>query len=208
MGIFSRPLLVMESSETVKRLNAELQKLPGIGRKTAERMVYSLLKSKNQLAASLSKALTELVEKVILCKECGGITEKDPCSICSSDRRDRTIVCVVEQPLDIALLERTGGYKGLYHVLMGTISPIDGIGPESLRIKELTERIKKDGIKEIIVATNPTTEGEATAVYISKTLSPLGVMVTRIARGVPVGSDLEYVDEVTLGKALEGRREI
>jgi recombination protein RecR len=198
----------MELSETVKKLNAEFQKLPGIGRKTAERLVYSLLKSKNQLAASLAKALNEMVEKVILCKECGGITEKDPCLICSSDKRDRSTVCVVEQPLDIALLERTGSYKGLYHVLMGTLSPIDGIGPESLRIKELTERIKKDGIKEIIVATNPTTGGEATALYISKIMRPLGVTITRIARGVPVGSDLEYVDEVTLVKALEGRREI
>lgn len=198
----------MESSEAVKKLNAEFQKLPGIGRKTAERLVYSLLKSKNQLAASLAKALNDLVEKVILCKVCGGITESDPCSICSSEKRDRTIVCVVEQPLDIALLERTGGFKGLYHVLMGTLSPIDGIGPESLRIAELTERIKKDGIKEIIVATNPTTNGEATAIYISKVMRPLGVMITRIARGVPVGSDLEYVDEITLFKALEGRREI
>lgn len=198
----------MESSEAVKKLNAEFQKLPGIGRKTAERLVYSLLKSKNQLAASLAKALNDLVEKVILCKICGGITESDPCSICSSEKRNRTIVCVVEQPLDIALLERTGGYKGLYHVLMGTLSPIDGIGPESLRINELTERIKGNGIKEIIVATNPTTDGEATAIYISKIMRPFGVMVTRIARGVPVGSDLEYVDEITLFKALEGRREI
>lgn len=198
----------MESSEAVKKLNAEFQKLPGIGRKTAERLVYSLLKSKNRLAASLARALNDLVEKVILCKICGGITESDPCSICSSEKRDRTIVCVVEQPLDIALLERTGGYKGLYHVLMGTLSPIDGIGPESLRIKELTERIKKDGIKEIIVATNPTTDGEATAIYISKVMRPLGAIITRIARGVPVGSDLEYVDEITLFKALEGRREI
>ena len=198
----------MESSEAVKKLNAEFQKLPGIGRKTAERLVYSLLKSKNQLAASLSKALNDLVEKVILCKICGGITESDPCSICSSEKRNRTMVCVVEQPLDIALLERTGGYKGLYHVLMGTLSPIDGIGPESLRITELTERIKNNGIKEIIVATNPTTDGEATAIYISKIMRPLGVLITRIARGVPVGSDLEYVDEITLFKALEGRREI
>ena len=198
----------MESSEAVKKLNAEFQKLPGIGRKTAERLVYSLLKSKNRLAASLARALNDLVEKVILCKVCGGITESDPCSICSSEKRDRTIVCVVEQPLDIALLERSGGFKGLYHVLMGTLSPIDGIGPESLRIKELAERIKKDGIKEIIVATNPTTDGEATAIYISKVMRPLGAIITRIARGVPVGSDLEYVDEITLFKALEGRREI
>lgn len=198
----------MESSEAVKKLNAEFQKLPGIGRKTAERLVYSLLKSKNQMALSLSKALSDLVEKVILCSVCGGITEKDPCAICTSVKRSKSTICVVEQPLDIALLERTGTYNGLYHVLMGTLSPIDGIGPESLRINELTERVKTDGTKEIIVATNPTTDGEATALYISKTLKPLGVTVTRIARGVPVGSDLEYVDDLTLVKALEGRREI
>ncbi len=198
----------MESSETVKKLNAEFQKLPGIGRKTAERLVYSLLKSKSRLAVSLSKALSDLVEKVILCKVCGGITERDPCSICTSAKRTKSTVCVVEQPLDIALFERTGSYNGVYHVLMGTLSPIDGIGPESLRINELTERIKNDGIKEIIVATNPTTDGEATALYIAKTLRPMGVTVSRIARGVPVGSDLEYVDEITLIKALEGRREI
>ena len=198
----------MESSETVKKLNAEFRKLPGIGRKTAERLVYSLLKSKSQLAVSLSKALSDLVEKVILCGVCGGITEIDPCAICTSTKRSKSTICVVEQPLDIALLERTGSYNGLYHVLMGTLSPIDGIGPESLRINELTERVKTEGTKEIIVATNPTTDGEATALYISKTMRPLGVSVSRIARGVPVGSDLEYVDELTLVKALEGRHEI
>ena len=198
----------MESSETVKKLAAEFQKLPGIGRKTAERLIYSMLKSKNQLAVSISKALNEFVEKVKLCSVCGAITEVDPCKICSSQKRDRHTICVVEQPLDIALFERTGSYNGLYHVLMGTLSPLDGIGPESLRIEQLRNRIEKNGVKEIIIATNATTDGEATALYISKMFRHMGISISRIARGVPVGSDLEYVDEITLVKALEGRREM
>lgn len=198
----------MESSETVKRVSAEFQKLPGIGKKTAERLVYSLLKSKNRQATSLSVALSDMAEKVVLCKSCGGITEIDPCAICSSGKRDASIICVVEQPLDIALLERTGSYNGLYHVLMGTLSPMDGVGPESLRIEQLAQRVKENDVKEVIVATNPTMDGEATALYLSKSLKPLNVKVSRIARGVPVGSDLEYVDEITLVKSLEGRTEI
>ncbi|GMT42329.1 MAG: recombination protein RecR [bacterium] len=198
----------MEPSGAVKRVSAEFQKLPGIGRKTAERLVYSLLKSKNQQALALAKALSEMVEKVILCKICGGITEVDPCSICTSDERDRFTIGVVEQPLDISLLERTGSFKGIYHVLMGTLSPMDGVGPESIRIEQLVKRVKENNVKEIIVATNPTMDGEATALYISKLIRPMGVKVSRIATGVPVGSDLEYVDEITLLKSLEGRREI
>ncbi len=198
----------MESSETVKKLSAEFQKLPGIGRKTAERLVYSLLKSKNNQALELAKALTDVVEKVVLCGKCGGITEADPCDICRSDKRIRDIVCVVEHPLDITVLERTGVFKGLYHVLMGALSPLDGIGPESLRIDALVKRVKEEKITEVVVATNPTMDGEATALYISKVLAPLDVKTSRIARGVPVGSDLEYVDEITLAKSLEGRHKI
>ena len=198
----------MESSASVKKLSEEFQKLPGIGRKTAERLVYALLKDTNQRAAQLARALMDMVEKVKLCSSCGGITEVDPCEICTSDKRDKTIICVVEQPLDIALLERTGGHNGLYHVLGGTLSPLDGVGPEILRIEQLLKRVKTATIKEVIVATNPTVDGEATALYLSKVLRPLGVKATRIARGVPVGSDLEYVDEITLVKSIEGRREI
>jgi len=198
----------MESSQTLHKLTDELQKLPGIGKKTAERLVYSLLKSPDKQATKLGKALTDLDDKVILCSECGGITEINPCSICSAKGRNRTIICVVEQPLDIAILERIGRFDGLYHVLMGTLSPLDGIGPESLRIDKLIERAENDEVKEVIVATNPTMDGEATAIYLAKTLGRLGVEVTRIARGVPVGSDLEYVDEVTLLKSLEGRQKI
>lgn len=198
----------MEPSQTVLKLTDELKKLPGIGKKTAERLVYSLLKSPDKQATKLGKALTDLDEKVILCSECGGITETDPCSICSSGGRDRSIICVVEQPLDIAVLERIGMFDGLYHVLMGTLSPLDGIGPESLRIDKLLERVEKEEVKEVIVATNPTMDGETTAIYIAKALGKLGVEVTRIARGVPVGSDLEYIDEVTLLKSLEGRQKI
>ncbi|MBI3581066.1 MAG: recombination protein RecR [Nitrospinae bacterium] len=198
----------MESSETVKKLSEEFQKLPGIGRKTAERLVFALLKSKNGMATTLAKALLDLVEKVKLCTVCGGITETEPCAICSSDKRDKTLVCVVEQPLDIAVLERTGKYQGAYHVLGGTLSPLDGVGPESLRIEQLIKRVKEGKILEVIVATNPTMDGEATALYLSRVLRPLGCRISRIARGVPVGSDLEYVDEITLTKSLEGRREM
>ncbi|MDH5542591.1 MAG: recombination mediator RecR [Nitrospinota bacterium] len=198
----------MESSITVATLTEELQKLPGIGKKTAERLVYALLKSENRQATTLGNALRDLDEKVILCGECGGITETDPCSICVSGERDRSIICVVEQPLDIAIFERMGKFKGLYHVLMGTISPLDGMGPESLKIDKLMQRIEKNKVKEVIVATNPTMDGEATALYLSNVLKKLAVEVTRIARGIPVGGDIEYVDEITLLKSLEGRQKI
>jgi len=198
----------MESSATVKKLSEEFQKLPGIGRKTAERLVFSLLKSQSGQASSLAKALMDLVEKVKLCSICGGITEVEPCAICSGPTREKGLICVVEQPLDIALLERTGSFNGQYHVLGGTLSPLDGIGPESLRIEQLIKRVKEGKVSEVIVATNPTMDGEATALYLSKVLRPLGVKTSRIARGVPVGSDLEYVDEITLVKSLEGRREM
>jgi recombination protein RecR len=195
----------MESSQTLLKLTAELQKLPGIGRKTAERLVYFLLKSGDAQVKKLAQALDELAEKVILCGECGGITETDPCPVCCSEKRDRSLILVVEQPLDIAIFERTKKYSGLYHVLMGTLSPLNGIGPDDLRIGKLMERLEKGDVKEVIIATNPTMDGEATALYISKKLKVINVTTSRIARGVPVGSDLEFVDEITLMKSLEGR---
>ncbi len=195
----------MESSQTLLKLTAELQKLPGIGRKTAERLVYFLLKSGDEQVKKLAQALDELSEKVILCRECGGITETDPCPVCSSEKRDRSLILVVEQPLDIAIFERTKNYNGLYHVLMGTLSPLNGIGPDDLRIGKLMGRLEKGDVKEVIIATNPTMDGEATALYISKKLKGIDVKTSRIARGVPVGSDLEFVDEITLMKSLEGR---
>jgi len=198
----------MESSQAVLKLTAELQKLPGIGKKTAQRLVYFLLKSGKEQPLALSNALTELSQKVILCSVCGGITEQNPCTLCSSDSRNKSIVCVVEQPLDIALFERVSRYNGLYHVLMGTLAPLDGVGPEALRIDQLVERVSAGEIKEVILATNPTTDGEATAIYIAKLLKEKDVKTTRIARGVPVGSDLEFVDEITLMKSLESRQSI
>jgi len=198
----------MQSSKTVGILTEELQKLPGIGKKTAERLVYALLKSDNRQATTLGNALRDLDEKVILCSECGGITETDPCTICESGDRDRSIICVVEQPLDIAVFERIGKFKGLYHVLMGTISPLEGVGPEALKIDNLMKRVEKEKVKEVIVATNPTMDGEATALYLSNVLRKMEVNVTRIARGIPVGGDIEYVDEITLLKSLEGRQKI
>ncbi len=198
----------MESSQTLLKLTEELQKLPGIGKKTAERLVYFLLKAGKKEAQSLALRLNELAEKVILCKICGGITEANPCAICSSSARDKSMICVVEQPLDIAIFERTNRFQGLYHVLMGTLSPLEGVGPESLRIDELVERVKDGKVKEVILATNPTMDGEATSLYISKQIKEFGVRTTRIARGVPVGSDLEFVDEITLMKSLEGRQDI
>ncbi|MBN1559223.1 recombination protein RecR [candidate division KSB1 bacterium] len=193
------------ASETVERAIHELSKLPGIGRKTAQRHVFFLLKQSEENVRQLAESLLELKSKVIHCSVCYNITEDDPCRICASDKRDRSIICVVEEASDILALEKTGEYNGLYHVLGGALSPLDGIGPDDLRLKELLRRLT--GVKEIIIATNPNTEGEATALYISKLVKPLDVKVSRIARGIPVGADLEYADETTLARALQGRLE-
>ncbi|MBN1481876.1 recombination protein RecR [candidate division KSB1 bacterium] len=193
------------SSDAVEKAIHELSKLPGIGRKTAQRHVFYLLKQTEHEVHQLAEALLELKSKVIHCHTCFNITETDPCRICSSDKRDRSIICVVEEANDVLALEKTGEYRGLYHVLGGALSPLDGIGPDDLRIKELLNRL--DGVNEIIVATNPNTEGEATAIYLSKLIKPMGVKMTRIARGIPVGADLEYTDEITLARAIEGRLE-
>ncbi|MDZ7371570.1 MAG: recombination mediator RecR [candidate division KSB1 bacterium] len=194
------------SSEAVERAIQELSRLPGIGRKTAQRLVFYLLKQPEAQVQRLAESLTELKKKVIHCSICFNITESDPCSICTGGKRDRSMICVVEEANDVLALEKTGGYNGLYHVLGGSLSPLDGIGPDDLRIKELLARIDET-VKEVILATNPDTEGEATALYLARLLKPMNVRVSRIARGIPVGADLEYADEITLTRAIEGRRE-
>jgi len=190
------------------RLIEELHKLPGIGPKNAQRLAYYLLQAPEEQARSLAEAIISVKEKIVFCAICQNITEVDPCSICQEGERNCTIICVVEKPLDILALERTHEYKGLYHVLHGVISPMDGVGPEDLRIKELLSRLEGDSVQEIILATNPNLEGEATAMYLQRLIAPLGIKVTRLARGLPFGSDLEYADEVTLARALEGRQEL
>jgi len=186
----------------------ELTKLPSIGPKSAQRLAFHLLKVSPEEAKKLSDAIVDVKNKIKFCKICFNITEGDVCELCRDTNRDDSLLCVVGEPRDIIALERAGNYRGRYHVLEGVVSPIDGIGPGDLRIKELLDRLKDDKVREIILATNPNIEGEATAMYIARLVKPLGIMVTRIASGLPVGGDLEYADEVTLGKALEGRREM
>jgi len=197
------------------RLIKELSKLPGIGEKSAARLAFHLLKESAEEVQALSESVGRLKRELGLCATCFGLSEVEPgngdgpqCGVCRDPRREREKICVVEDPSDLMAVEKSQEYKGLYHVLHGTISPLDGVGPDSLKIKELLERVGGEGVREIIVATNPTVDGEATALYLSKTLKPLGITVTRIARGLPMGGDLEYTDAVTLGKAFEGRREI
>ncbi len=190
----------------ISRLIEELGKLPGIGPKSAARLAYYLLRTPEAEAKALAEAIIAVKDKTVLCSSCQNVTDSDPCAICSSEERYHGIICVVKEPLDILALERTGRYTGVYHVLHGVLSPMDGIGPEDLKIKELLARIETGSVEEVILATNPNLEGEATAMYIQKLLSPLGLRITRLARGLPVGSDLEYADEVTLTHALEGRQ--
>lgn len=192
----------------IARLVEELSKLPGVGQKTAQRLAFHLLKVPAEEARSLAEAIVEAREKVTFCARCFNFAQGELCEYCLDTRRDASLVCVVERPQDIVAVERTGEFRGSYHVLGGAISPIDGIGPEELKIRELLERIRKDGIREVIVATNPRVEGEATAIYLADLLRPLGVRVTRIASGLPVGGDLEYADEITLGRALKGRLDL
>ncbi len=198
----------MPAAEPVSRLIEELSKLPGIGPKSAARLTYYLLRIPEAEARALAEAIIAVKEKTLFCDSCQNITDTNPCAICASKERDHSIICVVKEPLDILALERTGQYKGLYHVLHGVLSPMDGIGPDDLKIKELLQRLKTGSVKEIILATNPNLEGEATAMYLQRLLSPFGVRLTRLARGLPVGGDLEYADEVTLTHALEGRQEM
>ena len=184
-----------------------LQRLPGIGARSAQRLAYHLLKTPREEVDALCAALLSVKERVTYCSSCNNITAVDPCPFCTSEDRDRRIICVVEEPPNVAAIEKAREFKGLYHVLMGALSPLQGIGPDDLKIKSLLARVT-DGVEEVILATNPNVEGEATAIYLARLLKPLGVKVTRIAMGVPVGSDLEYADEVTMNKAMEGRREV
>jgi recombination protein RecR len=195
-------------AEPVARLIDELNKLPGIGPKSAQRLAFYLLRAPREQAHALAEAIAEVKERVRLCSQCFNLTEHDPCAICASAQRDRTLICVVEEPLDVLAIERTREYRGLYHVLHGALSPIEGIGPEQLRLRELLARLRNGAVEEVILATNANLEGEATATYVARLLRPLGVRVTRLARGLPVGGDLEYADDLTLSRALEGRREL
>ncbi len=192
----------------VARLIEEFHKLPGVGPKSAQRLTYHLLRMPAAEARALAETILEVKERITFCSTCQNVTESDPCRICASDRRDRSMICVVEEPLDILALERSGSYGGLYHVLHGAISPMDGIGPEDLKIEELLTRLRSGEVTEVILATNPNLEGEATAMYLTRLLRPLGPKLTRLARGLPVGGDLEYADDVTLTRALEGRQEV
>ncbi|MHB8928742.1 MAG: recombination mediator RecR [Bacillota bacterium] len=198
----------MAYSPALARLIDELTKLPGIGPKTAQRLAFFLLSRPTEDVQSLAVAMVTARERTIHCRICGNLSEADPCPICTGDGRDRSIICAVEEAKDVQALERTREYAGLYHVLGGAISPLDGVGPEDLRIKELLRRLEGGTVKEVIVATDPNAEGEVTAMYLARALKTVNVRVTRLARGLPVGGDLEYADEVTLGKALEGRREL
>ena len=193
---------------SVTRLIDELKRLPGIGQKTAQRLAFYLLRVDREQALALSDAIREAKDKVRECSICNNVTDTDPCHFCANATRNRTEICVVEEATNIQAVEKTRGFSGLYHVLGGALSPLQGVGPDQLKIKSLIERLKGGTVEEIIVATSPTTEGEATAVYLSKLIKPLGVRVTRIAMGIPVGSDLEYADEVTMAKAMEGRRDL
>ena len=190
----------------VQDLIDELGRLPGVGPKSAQRIAFHLLKVETEDAMRLARAIGEVKERVGFCTRCYNIAEGDECGMCGDTRRDTTVVCVVEEPRDVVAIERTREFNGRYHVLQGAISPIEGIGPDQLRVRELLGRIGDEGIEEVIVGTNPNIEGEATAMYLAKLLQPLGITVTRIASGLPVGGDLEYADELTLGRALEGRR--
>jgi recombination protein RecR len=193
----------------VQDLIDELGRLPGVGPKSAQRIAFYLLKVSKADALRLARAINEVKDRISFCRRCYNVAEGELCTLCSDDRRDATIVCVVEESRDIVAVEKTGEYRGLYHVLQGAISPIEGIGPEQLRVKELMARIDHEAISEIILCTNPNLEGEATAMYLARLFSPLsGLKVTRIASGLPVGGDLEYADELTLGRALEGRRQV
>jgi recombination protein RecR len=192
----------------VQSLVDELGRLPGIGPKSAQRIAFFLLKSAPDDAKRLARAIVEAKERVSWCRRCFNFAEGELCVYCRDDRRDSALLCVVEEPRDIVAVERTQEYRGRYHVLLGAISPIEGIGPDQLKIKELLARVNDEGVQEVILATNPNIEGEATAMYLARLLKPLGLRVTRIASGLPVGGDLEYADEVTLGRALEGRREV
>jgi recombination protein RecR len=192
----------------IQELIDELSRLPGVGPKSAQRLAFYLVKAPPEEARRLAEAIVRAKERISFCKECGNVAEGDLCRVCRDEGRERTVLCVVEEPKDVATIERAAVVKGRYHVLGGAISPLDGIGPEDLHVQELLDRVERDGVVEVILATNPNLEGNATAMYVAALLKPLGVRVTRLASGLPVGGDLEYADEVTVSQALEGRREM
>jgi recombination protein RecR len=194
--------------EPVTRLIEAFAQLPGIGPKTASRLTFYLLRRPAEQSEALADALRDLKQRIVFCRQCFNITEENPCAICRDDGRDPALLCVVEEPLDVLAIERTGEYRGRYHVLHGAISPVEGIGPDELRINELMARLRQEPVREVLLATNPNLEGEATAMYLARLLQPLGLRITRLARGLPVGGDLEYADAVTLSRALEGRQEM
>ncbi|MAW62425.1 MAG: recombination protein RecR [Acidobacteria bacterium] len=198
----------MTQIEPLVRLAEELQRLPGIGAKSAQRLAFHLLKQSREDVDRLRDAIRDVKERVTYCSVCSNITDQDPCFYCTDDGRDGQTICVVEEPPNVAAIEKTGDFKGTYQVLMGALSPLKGVGPDDLNIKALLQRVAAEDVREVILATNPNVEGEATAIYLAKLLKPLGVRVSRIAMGVPVGSDLEYADEITMLKAMEGRREV
>jgi recombination protein RecR len=194
--------------DSLAKLVEQLQKLPGIGAKGAQRLAFHILKNPRDEAERLCDAIREMKERVTYCSTCNNITDQDPCVFCTNPSRDQRIICVVEEPQNVSVVEKTREFRGVYHVLMGALSPLHGVGPDDLKITGLLSRVAAGGVEEIILATNPTVEGEATALYLARLLKPLGVRVTRIAMGIPVGSDLEYADEVTMTRAMEGRREV
>ena len=198
----------MAHPDSLMKLVEQLQRLPGIGAKSAQRLAYHVLKTPREEVDRLADAMREVKDRVTYCSVCSNITDVDPCQFCTHPGRDKRVICVVEEPENVSGIEKTRDFRGVYHVLMGALSPLHGVGPDDLKIKGLLQRVAEGGVEEVILATNPNVEGEATAIYLAKLLKPLGVRVTRIAMGVPVGSDLEYADEVTMHKAMEGRREV
>jgi recombination protein RecR len=198
----------MSLPASLQELVEQFKKLPGIGGKSAQRLAFHVLRTPREDADKLCQAIRDVKDRVIYCTTCNNITDSDPCVLCSDTTRDQRVICVVEEPQNVSVVDRTGGFRGLYHVLMGAISPLQGVGPDDLKIKGLLTRIAGGGVEEVILATNPTVEGEATAIYLARLLKPLGLRVTRIATGIPVGSDLDYADDLSVGKAMDGRREV
>ena len=198
----------MQRPDPLAKLIEQFQRLPGIGAKSAQRLAYHILKTPREEVDRLGDAMRDVKERVTYCSVCSNITDTDPCFFCTDSGRDRRVICVVEEPENVTAVEKTRDFKGMYHVLMGALSPLHGVGPDDLKIKDLLRRVSDGSVEEVVLATNPNVEGEATAIYLAKLLKPLGIKVTRIAMGVPVGSDLEYADEVTMQRAMEGRREV
>jgi recombination protein RecR len=198
----------MSHPESLSRLIERLQKLPGIGAKSAQRLAYHVLRTPREDADLLCAAIQDVKERVTYCSVCNNITDVDPCRFCADERRERHVICVVEEPQNVAAIEKTREFRGLYHVLMGALSPLQGVGPDDLKIKGLLSRVADGSVTEVVLATNPNVEGEATALYLARLLKPLGLRVTRIATGIPVGSDIEYADEITMSKAMAGRRDV